>query len=291
MIVIKNLHKTYGKGAKAVNALRGINLSIDEGMYGLLGPNGAGKTTLMRILAGIVNATEGNVMVDDIDISTEKGKRQMKANLGYLPQELGLYPDLSTRQFVDYMAILKGMDSVETRKKRVQEVLDMVSLSELADRKIKNCSGGMKRRVGIAQALVNDPRILIVDEPTAGLDPEERIRFRNLLVNLAINRVVLLSTHIVGDIGQTCQNITILSEGVIRFQGTPLELTQGAQGHVWTISSSDGTKPNSGLTAVSMQHMPDGVRYRVVGDNVEQYPNAVKENPSLEDGYVWLMKS
>ena len=283
MIVIKNLHKTYGKGAKAVNALRGINLSIDEGMYGLLGPNGAGKTTLMRILAGIVNATEGNVMVDDIDISTEKGKRQMKANLGYLPQELGLYPDLSTRQFVDYMAILKGMDSVETRKKRVQEVLDMVSLSELADRKIKNCSGGMKRRVGIAQALVNDPRILIVDEPTAGLVPEERIRFRNLLV--------LLSTHIVGDIGQTCQNITILSEGVIRFQGTPLELTQGAQGHVWTISSSDGTKPNSGLTAVSMQHMPDGVRYRVVGDNVEQYPKAVKENPSLEDGYVWLMKS
>ena len=291
MIVIKNLHKTYGKGAKAVNALRGINLSIDEGMYGLLGPNGAGKTTLMRILAGIVNATEGNVMVDDIDISTEKGKRQMKANLGYLPQELGLYPDLSTRQFVDYMAILKGMDSVETRKKRVQEVLDMVSLSELADRKIKNCSGGMKRRVGIAQALVNDPRILIVDEPTAGLDPEERIRFRNLLVNLAINRVVLLSTHIVGYIGQTCQNITILSEGVIRFQGTPLALTQGAQEHVWTISSSDGTKPNSGLTAVSMQHMPDGVRYRVVGDNVEQYPNAVKENPSLEDGYVWLMKS
>ena len=291
MIVIKNLHKTYGKGAKAVNALRGINLSIDEGMYGLLGPNGAGKTTLMRILAGIVNATEGSVMVDDIDISTEKGKRQMKANLGYLPQELGLYPDLTTRQFVDYMAILKGMDSVETRKKRVQEVLDMVSLSELADRKIKNCSGGMKRRVGIAQALVNDPRILIVDEPTAGLDPEERIRFRNLLVNLAINRVVLLSTHIVGYIGQTCQNITILSEGVIRFQGTPLELTQGAQGHVWTISSSDGTKPNSGLTAVSMQHMPDGVRYRVVGDNVEQYPNAVKENPSLEDGYVWLMKS
>jgi ABC-2 type transport system ATP-binding protein len=291
MIVIKNLHKTYGRGAKAVLALRGINLTIYEGMYGLLGPNGAGKTTLMRILAGIVNATKGSVLVDGIDLRTDKGKRQMKANLGYLPQELGLYPDLTARQFIDYMAILKGMDSTSTRGKRVQEVLEMVSLGEVADRKIKNCSGGMKRRIGIAQALVNDPTILIVDEPTAGLDPEERIRFRNLLVNLAIDRVVLLSTHIVGDIGQTCQNMTVLSEGTVRFQGTSVALTQCAQGHVWTITSSDGTKPDGNLTAVSTQHMPEGVKYRVVGDHVGDYPNAVDESPSLEDGYVWLMKS
>ena len=291
MITIKNLHKTYGKGAKAVDALKGIDLSIGEGMYGLLGPNGAGKTTLMRILAGIVNATDGSVVIDGIDISTDRGKRQMKANLGYLPQELGLYPDLTARQFVDYMAILKGVDSADKRIRRVQEVLEMVALEEVADRKIKGYSGGMKRRVGIAQALVNDPMILIVDEPTAGLDPEERIRFRNLLVNMATKRAVLLSTHIVGDIGQTCQNMAVLSEGNLHYQGNPVELTQMAEGHVWTISSADGTKPNGELTVVSMQHMPNRVEYRVVGKNVDQYPKATAESPSLEDGYVWLMKS
>lgn len=291
MITIKDLHKTYGRGAKAVIALMGIDLSIEEGMYGLLGPNGAGKTTLMRILAGIVDPTDGSVMVDGIEISTDRNKRQMKANLGYLPQELGLYPDLTGRQFVDYLAILKGVDASARRKERVQEVLEMVSLIDVADRKIKGYSGGMKRRVGIAQALVNDPKILIVDEPTAGLDPEERIRFRNLLVNLAANRVVMLSTHIVGDIGQTCQNMAVLSEGSLRYQGNPVELTQLAEGHVWTIFSADGAKPDNGLTVVSMQHMPDGVKYRVVGSHVRDYPEAVGENPSLEDGYVWLMKS
>ena len=291
MIIIKNLYKTYGKGGKAVTALKGIDLSIGEGMYGLLGPNGAGKTTLMRILAGIVDASKGSVLVDNIDIRTDKGKRQMKETLGYLPQELGLYPDLTARQFVDYMAILKGVDSTGKRKKRVQEVLEMVSLISVADRKIKGYSGGMKRRVGIAQALVNDPKLLIVDEPTAGLDPEERIRFRNLLVNLAANRVVLLSTHIVGDIGQTCRNMAVLSEGNLCYEGSPVELMQLAEGHVWTISSADGVKPNDGLTVVSLQHMPDGMKYRVVGEHVDRYPDVVAEHPSLEDGYVWLMKS
>ncbi len=291
MITIKNLNKTYGRGSKAVNALKGIDLSIEEGMYGLLGPNGAGKTTLMRILAGVVEATDGDVFVDGIDIRTEKGKRQMKENLGYLPQELGLYPDLTARQFVDYLAILKGADDAAKRKQRVEEVLELVSLMDVADRKIKGYSGGMKRRVGIAQALVNNPKLLIVDEPTAGLDPEERIRFRNLLVNLAANRVVLLSTHIVGDIGQTCQNIAVLSKGSLRYQGNPVKLMQLAEGHVWTIFSKDGVKPDAGLTVVSMQHMSEGVNYRVVGRHVSAYPDAIDENPSLEDGYVWLMKS
>ena len=290
MIEIKDLHKTYGSGSKAVAALKGINLSFGEGMYGLLGPNGAGKTTLMRILAGIVQATKGSVFINGIDISTEKGKRQMKAQLGYLPQELGLYPDLTARQFVDYMAILKDIGSPQKRKRRVQEVLELVSLTEVADRQIKGYSGGMKRRVGIAQALVNDPKLLIVDEPTAGLDPEERIRFRNLLVDLAVNRIVLLSTHIVGDIGQTCRNMTVLSAGLIRYQGTPVDLPKVARGHIWTITSADGSKPDNGLTVVSMQHMPDCVKYRVVGKDAAQYPNAVEEDPSLEDSYVWLMK-
>jgi ABC-type multidrug transport system ATPase subunit len=290
MIEITNLHKTYGSGPKAVAALKGIDLSIGEGMFGLLGPNGAGKTTLMRILAGIVHASKGRVMVNGYAVNTEKGRRQVKAELGYLPQELGLYPDLTARQFIDYMAILKGVDAPQVRKKRVQEVLEMVSFGDAADRKIKGYSGGMKRRVGIAQALVNDPKFLIVDEPTAGLDPEERIRFRNLLVDLAANRVVLLSTHIVGDIGQTCRKMTVLAEGTARFHGSPLELTQLAEGHVWTITSTDGAKPDDGLTVVSMLHMPEGVRYRVVGESAKHYPGAEEEKPGLEDGYVWLMK-
>ncbi len=290
MISIQDLHKVYGHGTKAVTALKGIDLNISAGMYGLLGPNGAGKTTLMRILAGIVDATKGKITIDGIQLANEMSKRQVKAMLGYLPQELGLYPDLTARQFIDYIAILKGVDNPAQRKQRVQDVLEMVALTEVADRKIKSYSGGMKRRVGIAQALVNDPKILIVDEPTAGLDPEERIRFRNLLVNLAVDRVVLLSTHIVGDIGQTCRQMAVLEEGKLRYEGTPLELTQLATKHVWSITRNDGSKPNGSLTVVSMQHMPDGVKYRVVGANADEYPDAIEEAPSLEDGYMWLMK-
>lgn len=290
MISIQDLHKTYGHGDKAVQALEGINLEIDAGMYGLLGPNGAGKTTLMRILAGIVDATRGTVVVNGIQLGNEMSKRKVKARLGYLPQELGLYPDLTARQFIDYMAILKNVNDAARRKARVQEVLAMVGLTEVADRKIKSYSGGMKRRVGIAQALVNDPKVLIVDEPTAGLDPEERIRFRNLLVNLATDRIVLLSTHIVGDIGQTCQEMAVLNEGKLRYQGTPMALTALAMGHVWGITRADGSKPDGALTVVSTQHMPDGVKYRVVGPDAAAYPDAITETPSLEDGYMWLMK-
>lgn len=290
MIEIYNLYKTYGSGTKAVKALKGVNLSIASGMFGLLGPNGAGKTTLMRILSGIVNPTQGNVTVNGHNMADEKERRQVKAMLGYLPQELGLYPDLTARQFIDYMAILKGVENPHLRRKRVSEVIKMVSLEDSADRLIKGYSGGMKRRVGIAQALVNDPRVLIVDEPTAGLDPEERIRFRNLLVDLAAERVVILSTHIVGDIGLTCRDIAILSHGNICFQGSPLELTRRAEGHIWTIISADGAKPNGNLTVVSMQQMPQGIAYRVVGEDVSTYPQARPEQPSLEDGYMWLMK-
>ena len=170
MIEIKHLDKVYGNGPKAVKALNGIDLHIQAGMFGLLGPNGAGKTPLMRILAGIVAPSQGNVQVDGHDLSTEKGKEAVKALLGYLPQESGLYPDLNARQFVDYMAILKGMNDPVLRRKQVERVLEMVGLQADAGRKLKTYSGGMKRRVGIAQALVNDPRLLIVDEPTSGLD-------------------------------------------------------------------------------------------------------------------------
>jgi len=291
MIEISNLSKTYGSGAQAVKALSGVHLTIEEGMFGLLGPNGAGKTTLMRILAGIAQPSAGNVVIAGYNLADEKARTDYKAMLGYLPQELGMYPDLSARQFVDYMAILKGMHIPAQRQHRVDEVLDMVGLSEAAGRRIKGFSGGMKRRVGIAQALVNDPRVLIVDEPTAGLDPEERIRFRNLLVDLAANRVVLLSTHIVEDIGQTCQKMAVLSRGRILYTGSPRELTGMAEGRVWTVTTQSTTKPNNGLTVVSMLHLAEGVQYRLVGASAAEYEGAVTAKPGLEDGYVWLMKS
>ena len=290
MIEIKSLSKIYRTNRRAIKAINDISLQIDTGMFGLLGPNGAGKTTLMRILAGIANPSQGQVSVDGYDLSTEHNKQKVKSMLGCLPQELGMYPELTATQFVDYMAILKGIDEPETRRRKIESVLEMVGLSQEAGRKIKGFSGGMKRRVGIAQALVNDPRLLIVDEPTAGLDPEERIRFRNLLVNLASERIVILSTHIVEDIGQTCQDMAVLSHGIVVFRGKPTELIKSAEGYVWTLTTSGTEKPNHDLTVVSTIHLPEGVQYRLVGSNVENYPDAVLTQPGLEDGYVWLMK-
>jgi ABC-2 type transport system ATP-binding protein len=291
MIEIKGLDKVYGNGSKAVRALNGINLNLEGGMFGLLGPNGAGKTTLMRILAGIVAPSRGSVQVDGHDLSTEKGKEAVKALLGYLPQELGLYPDLTARQFVDYMAILKGVNDPALRGRQVDRVLELVGLQPDASRKLKTFSGGMKRRVGIAQALVNDPRLLIVDEPTSGLDPEERIRFRNLLVDLAGERIVILSTHIVEDIGQTCRDMAVLSKGNLLYRGSPTELTQAAAGHVWTVTTQEARKPDNGLMVVSMLHLAEGVQYRLVGASADGYDHAQLTPPGLEDGYVWLMKN
>ncbi len=215
-IVLRGLTKTYRGG---VRALSDVDLTIPTGMYGLLGPNGAGKTTLMRILAGILRPTDGTVWIGEHDCATEAGRVAVKRTLGYLPQELGLYPDLSAREFLDYIGILKGMDDRTARQRRVDELLDTVALANVANRKLKTFSGGMKRRVGIAQALLNDPQLLIVDEPTAGLDPEERIRFRNLLADLAGDRTVLLSTHIVEDVAQTCRMLAVLAGGHVRFHG------------------------------------------------------------------------
>src|SRR5512138_1348809 len=290
MITIKFLSKTYGVGGKAVRALNGIDLEIGSGMFGLLGPNGAGKTTLMRILAGIVNPSSGSVHVDGNDLKSEAGKQAVKSMLGYLPQELGMYPELTAEQFVDYMAILKGLDDPHKREQRVKQVLEMVGLQDAARRKIKSFSGGMKRRVGIAQALVNDPKLLIVDEPTAGLDPEERIRFRNLLVHLAADRIVLLSTHIVEDVGQTCRDLAVLAKGCVLFRGSPAEMLKATEGHVWTVTIAGLEKPDHDLTVVSMLHLAEGTQYRLVGPSAAEYPDAIRVQPGLEDSYVWLMK-
>jgi ABC-type multidrug transport system ATPase subunit len=284
-VVLDGLTKTYGG---RVRALSGVDLVIPTGMFGLLGPNGAGKTTLMRILAGILRPTSGAVRAGSYDCTTDEGRLALKGVLGYLPQELGLYPDLSAHEFLDYIGILKGLVDRSARRRRVAELLETVALADVGNRKLKGFSGGMKRRVGIAQALLNDPRLLIVDEPTAGLDPEERIRFRNILADLAGDRTVLLSTHIVEDVAQTCRDLAVLAGGRVLFRGTTGDLIDAARGQVWTLET-DGAKPDGNLAVVSTLHLGRSVQYRVVGDR-PPHPSAMQATPSLEDGYVWLMR-
>ncbi|GCE22405.1 ABC transporter ATP-binding protein [Dictyobacter kobayashii] len=288
-IIIENMTKTYrGK----VQALQGVNLEIPHGMYGLLGPNGAGKTTFMRILAGILRPSSGSMRIGEIDVTTEEGRTQVKQILGYLPQDLGMYPDLSAREFLDYIGILKGLQDRKARKQRVEELLEMVALTSVAQRKLKTFSGGMKRRVGIAQALLNDPQLLIVDEPTAGLDPEERIRFRNLLSNLGDRRTVLLSTHIVEDIAQTCQHLAILRQGQVTFQGTIAQMLQQARGSVWLVTTPPGFRFQGAAEVVSTINMGSAMQYRIVGDRPPQTRDVsvVAVEPGLEDSYLWLMR-
>lgn len=284
-IRIKHLNKVYRGNVRALND---VDLTIPNGMFGLVGPNGAGKTTLMRILAGILHPTSGNIRIGEYDGNTEKGRTAIKRMLGYLPQDLGVYPDLSAREFLDYIGILKGMDERKVRQQRVEELLETVSLADVANRKLKTFSGGMKRRIGIAQALLNNPRFLIVDEPTSGLDPEERIRFRNLLSDLAGDRSVLLSTHIVEDIAQTCRNLAIMKNGKVVFQGTTSDLINETRGKVWIITT-EGIKPQGNFTVVSTMNMGTSMQYRVVGE-LSQQVGAAPGEPSLEDGYVWLMR-
>jgi ABC-type multidrug transport system ATPase subunit len=286
-IQIRQLSKVYRGG---VRALSDLDLDLGTGMFGLLGPNGAGKTTLMRILAGILRPTGGTLTIGGEDCSTERARTAVKRILGYLPQDLGMYPDLSAREFLDYIGILKGLDDARARRKRVEELLALVGLSDVSGRKLKTYSGGMRRRVGIAQALLNDPHLLIVDEPTSGLDPEERIRFRNLLAELSGgDRTVLLSTHIVEDVAQTAQRLAVLDGGHLIFRGKIAELVAMAQGKVWQVTRSAGGKPDGDLTVISTLHLGDRVQYRVVGEEPaggEIVPLA----PSLEDAYVWLMR-
>ncbi|NWF70851.1 MAG: ABC transporter ATP-binding protein [Chloroflexi bacterium] len=285
MIEVNNLSKTYGGG---VHALRGISLTIGSGMFGLLGPNGAGKTTFMRILAGLLRPTGGSVRVFGHDLSTAAGKQAAKAALGYLPQELGLYPNLNAREFLDYIAILKGINDARARQRQIEELLDLVRLTAVANRQLKTYSGGMKRRVGIAQALLGSPKLIIVDEPTAGLDPEERVRFRNMLSDTAARCTVILSTHVIEDISHSCNDLAIINHGGVLFRGAPADLIGAVRGHVWTILTQ-GERPNGGLALVSTLQLQQGVQYRVIGTPDGAYA-ATPAEPSLEDGYIWMMR-
>jgi len=284
MIEITQLTKSYEGN---VQALRGIDLTIGVGMFGLIGPNGAGKTSLMRMLSGLIRPTTGGVRVFGHDVTTEQGKLAAKAMLGYLPQELGLYPNLTACEFLDYIATLKGIADKTRRRQQIADALASVRLSDVAHRQLRTYSGGMKRRVGIAQAILGDPRLLIVDEPTAGLDPEERVRLRNLLSDMAAERTVILSTHIVEDISQSCNDLAVIHQGRVLFRGSPRDLIAQARGKVWVVAAA-GEWPDGGLTVVSSLQMQDATQYRVVGVPMAGY-DATPAEPSLEDGYIWLM--
>jgi ABC-type multidrug transport system ATPase subunit len=284
-VTIEKLTKTY-RGR--VHALREVDLEVGPGLFGLLGANGAGKTTLMRILAGVVRPTSGRVRIGPHDLASGVGRTAAKSLLGYLPQELGVYPNLSAAEFLDYVALLKGVDDRRERRRQIEPLLDTVGLSEAADRKLKGFSRGMRQRVGIAQALLNHPRLLIVDEPTSGLDPEERIRFRNLLVSLAADRTVLLSTHIVEDIAQTAGRLAVMARGRIVFEGTTAELAERARGAVWSLTTA-GPPPVGDLFVLAALNLSDRVQYRILADR-RPAVDAVAVQPGLEDGYVALMR-
>ncbi|MGD8458499.1 MAG: ATP-binding cassette domain-containing protein [Anaerolineales bacterium] len=285
MITIHNLTKTYHGN---VQALRGINLEIQSrGMFGLLGDNGAGKTTLMRILAGVINPGGGQVSVFGNDMMTATGIQSTQSFLGYLPQETGVYPDLTAREFLDYIAILKGITDKITRERQIDKVLDSTHLSDVANRKLNTFSGGMKRRTGIAQALLGEPRLLIVDEPTSGLDPEGRVQFRNLLAEMANTCLVILSTHIVEDINHSCSDLAVIKNGTVLFHGTPADLIEPVRGKVWLIHSKNAKPPGNNLRIVSTRQIQNGTEYRVLGESVPDF-QAVAVEPSLEDAYLWL---
>lgn len=286
MVAVENLTKVY---AGPIIALRDVTLKIDgTGLFGLVGPNGAGKTTLMRILATLLQPTAGTVRVLGYDVADPGDQPAITQSLGYLPQELGLYPELTAAEFLEYVAILKGVPR-GTRRQQINNLIEALGLSQVARQRIGKYSGGMKRRLGIAQALLGKPRLLIVDEPTSGLDPEERVRFRNQLADLARECLIILSTHIIEDISQICPRFAVLHRGYLLFSGAPGELIRAVKGKVWVITT-DGRKPEEGVTVVSSLQMREGVQYRVIGEKVTGYP-ATPAEPSLEDGYLWLMQS
>jgi len=284
-IIIRNMNKFYGKK----HALFDIDLTIEQGMFGLLGRNGAGKTTLMKTLAALHRKKDGEVIICGIPVEKAKKIRSMT---GYLPQDFSMYPNMRTDEALDYLGALSGIPSKE-RKQRVESLLKKVNLTEHRRKKVKELSGGMKRRLGIAQALLHDPKVIIVDEPTAGLDPEERIRFRNLLCEVAENRIVILSTHIVGDVESTCENIAIMDEGRILWKGTVRELLENARGHIYTanIEKQYMSQIKKEYIVTGMVTQADYTTVRLVSDAEPDLPNAVLTEPDLEGAYMYCLHS
>lgn len=286
-ISIQDLNKVYPNGN---HALKDVNIEINEGMFGLLGPNGAGKSSLMRILVTLMKPSSGRVLVNGKD--TAKHRDYVRSMLGYLPQDFSFFSNLKTYEFLDYAARLSGMSSGKKRRAAVDKMLEEVALFDVRNRKAGKLSGGMKRRLGIAQALINDPKIVIVDEPTTGLDPEERIRFRNLLARISSQDVIIiLSTHIVADISSTCEHMALLNRGQVAFTGSPEEIIRQAEGHVWSlyVDEKEYVEVNQKYQVISTVMQKDGWKVTVVGDEVLGY-DAESVSPNLEHAYVYFVE-
>ncbi len=282
-LTIEEVSKRYG----GIWALRGLSLRCEPGMLGLVGPNGAGKTTLMRLIATLLDPTEGTIRWNGQDLRTHgEALRQV---LGYLPQEFGIYPEFSGRQFLRYLAAMKGLPKAVAHR-RVEEVLEMVNLEQVADHKLPTYSGGMKQRVGIAQALLNDPELLIVDEPTAGLDPAERVRFRTLLASLTSSRIIVLSTHIISDVEAVASRLVILEAGQVLSDTTPEKLLAATVGKVWSVTVDQATALQLQAThqVSTMVNQMSGVTLRLVSAT-RPHEAAIIVDPSLEDAYLLVV--
>lgn len=277
---MKELTKKF-QGTAAVSH---VTYTMEKGAYGLLGVNGAGKTTLMRMLCTLLKPSEGRILLDGEDIF-ELGAAYRKV-LGYLPQDFGYYPDLTVKDYLMYIASIKGVHRAAARK-RVKELIDQVGLSKAAEKKMKKLSGGMKRRAGIAQAMLNNPEILILDEPTAGLDPNERVRFRNLISELSQDRLVLLSTHIVSDIEFIANEILLMKEGEFLHTGTPEEILEGIPERVWrlTVPVSDVSEYDRAYKVVNRKNVQGGILLRMLSEE-KPHPEAEEEMPTLEDVFL-----
>lgn len=282
-ITIRHLDKYYGRK----QALSDVTMTIPKGMFGLLGRNGAGKTTLMKILAVLSKKQSGTVEICGIPVENAAEIRRIT---GYLPQEFNMYPGMSVYEAMDYLGVLSGLSKQE-RRKRIPVLLERVNLQDDRKKKVKALSGGMKRRLGIAQAVIHDPKVLIVDEPTAGLDPEERVRFRNLLSEIAEERIVILSTHITGDIEASCEEIAVLEEGKLLFRGTVEELLRSVRGKVFRAEISrhelDDLKERCIVT--SMLTLGNNVMARFISEQ-KPFPGAERCEAGVEDAYMYLMQ-
>jgi ABC-type multidrug transport system ATPase subunit len=279
---LSNLGKQYGDELWGV---RGVGLEFDAGIHGLLGPNGSGKSTLIKMITTVIEPTEGSITWNSADvIDTPTSLRRV---LGYLPQDFGVYPDLTLEEFLQYVGALRSMDT-ETTDARIEELLELTNLEDVRDRKLRSFSGGMRQRAGIAQALLNDPELLVLDEPTVGLDPEERVRFRNVVSELAADRIVILSTHIVPDIEATASRIALLDDGELLDETTPETLIESVEGNVYEY-----TVPTDELASVRAEHAvsgtvqrSDGVQVRVIAESSPSEA-ATTVSPTLEDAYLW----
>ena len=280
---IEHLSKRYRSG---VQALQDVSLTIGAGMFGLLGPNGAGKSTLMRILATLQEADAGSVFLDDIDVL--KDKDRLRRVLGYLPQEFGVYPKVTAWQLLDHFAELKGIGGGRERRALVEALLRQTNLWDARNQRLGTFSGGMKQRFGIAQALIGDPKLIIVDEPTAGLDPEERVRFHNLLSEIGEHVVVILSTHIVSDVSDLCQSMAIINLGRLLVEGHPLDLARSLRGRIWQklIPRADLAAYREKLPVISSRLVTGKTLVRVYGESAPE-SDFEPVDPDLEDLYFW----